>query len=70
VLEGGPGTFSHLEVAPLATKTPQDFPALAVDPVDGPGVAGGDEQVAVGLHVNGVDVEVVVEIGRIRGGET
>ena len=44
-----------------------DLPALALYLVDGPGIAGTEEQVAVGLHVYGVDVEVVVEIVGIFG---
>src|SRR5215213_10380341 len=65
VLEGGPGSLPHLEVALLATKPPQDIARFAVDLVDGPGVAGTDEQVVVVVDIYGVDVEVVVAEARI-----
>src|ERR671912_1150460 len=48
VLEGALGSFSHLEVALLAPKTPYDLSALALYLVYGPGIAGTEEQVAVG----------------------
>ena len=52
------------EVAVLAAQPPDDPPAVAVDLVDGPGVATRDDQVAVGGETDRVDVEVVV--GRVR----
>jgi hypothetical protein len=62
VLEGAVGTFTHLEVALLAAEAPQYLSALAHYLVDTPGIAGAHEQVAVGLYVYGVEVEVVVEM--------
>src|ERR687893_3313241 len=69
VLEGGPGSLPHLEVALLATKAPDDLAAFAVDLVDGPGISGTQEQVAVGLYAYGVYVEVVVAEAGIVGRE-
>src|SRR5215211_63619 len=59
VLPGGAGVLSHLEVALLAAEAPDHLAATAVHLVDGPRVAGGDEQVPVVVDVYGVDVEVV-----------
>src|SRR5215208_398574 len=67
VLEGALGTWTHLEVALLASKTPYDLSVLSLYLVDTRGISGTEEQVAVGLYVYGVDVEVVVEIVRIIG---
>ena len=53
------------EVALLPAEAPVDLPAVAVDVVDRPRVARVDQQVAVLVEVDGVDVEVVV---RRRGG--
>src|SRR5215208_201267 len=61
VLEGALGAWTHLEVAPLPAESPHDLAAVALYLVYGPGIAGTEEQVAVGLYVYGVDVEVVVE---------
>ena len=44
----------------LAAEPPDDPSGVAVDLVDGPGVATRDEQVAVGGEADRVDVEVVV----------
>ena len=60
VLEREAGARAHGEVALLATQPPDDLAAAAVDLVHGPGVAGGDEEVAVGIELDRVDVEVVV----------
>jgi hypothetical protein len=62
VLEGGPGTRTHLEVALLPDESPHDLAAVALYLVYGPGISGTEEQVAVGLYVYGVDVEVVVDV--------
>ena len=59
VLVGEPGALSHLEVAHLAAKAPQDLATLAVHLVDGPGPLGVYEEVAVGFYLYGVDVEVI-----------
>src|SRR5919107_4895343 len=59
VLPVGAGALPHLEVTLLATETPQHLPVSAVYLVDGGGVAGGDEEVVVVVHLYGVDVEVV-----------
>src|SRR5215208_660086 len=67
VLEGALSTWTHLEVALLASKTPYDLSVLSLYLVDTRGISGTEEQVAVGLYVYGVDVEVVVEIVRIIG---
>src|SRR5215217_7177197 len=48
VLVGALGTGSHLEVAPLPAKSPYELSALALYLVDAPGIAGTEEQVAVG----------------------
>src|SRR5215217_5493668 len=65
VLEGDAGAQTHLEVALLPSEAPQDLAALVLYFVDTPGGAGRDEQVAIGLDVYGVDVEVVVGVVRI-----
>src|ERR687898_2122827 len=67
VLEGALGTWTHLEVALLASKTPYNLSVLSLYLVDGPGISGTEEEVAVGLYVYGVDVEVVVEMVGIFG---
>src|SRR5215211_3062282 len=67
VLEGALGARTHIEVALLAVQSPCDLPALALYLVDAPGIAGTEEQVAVGLYVYGVDVEVVVDMVGIFG---
>src|SRR5919107_4807566 len=63
VLEGDPGVLTHLEVAPLPAKSPYELSALALYLVDAPGIAGTEEQVAVGLYVYGIDVDVVEKVG-------
>src|SRR5215208_212248 len=60
VLEGAPGARTHIEVALLPAEAPQDLSTGAFYLVDAPGVASGDEQVAIEIYVYGVDVEVVV----------
>jgi hypothetical protein len=67
VLVGEPRALPHLEVALFAPEAPDDLARLAVDLVDGRGPAGGDEQVAVAIHVHGVYVEVVEAVGRFVG---
>src|ERR671917_2881384 len=59
VLEGESGAGTHLEVALLAAQAPDDLSRLSVYLVDGRGLAGGDQQVVVVVHVYGVEVEVV-----------
>ena len=59
VLEGKSGAGAHLEVTLLPTEAPDDLARVAVDLVDGGGFAGRDEQVAVVVNVQGVDVEIV-----------
>src|SRR4029453_19250819 len=59
VLGDGSGAFSHFEVALLAAQAPDELAALAVYLVDCVGSLGVDEEVAVGFHLYGVDVEVV-----------
>src|SRR6202044_2631272 len=49
----------QLEAAVLAAELPDDVARVPVDLVGGPGVAGVDEQVAVGVDVDRVDVEPV-----------
>src|SRR5829696_4535951 len=62
VLEGALGAWTHLEVALLPAESPHDLAAVSLYLVYGPGISGTEEQVAVGLYVYGVDVEVVVEM--------
>ena len=50
----------------FATKLPEDGAVLAGDLIDGAGVAGGDEVVARGVFVNGIDVEVVPRLGGVK----
>ena len=59
VLPGEQGAAAHGEVAPAAAQPPDHLAAVPVELVDRPGVAGGDEQVAVGGDVDRVAVEVV-----------
>ncbi len=62
----------HPEVAPLAAEPPQDLAGLAIDLVDGRGVPGGHEQLAVVVDLDRVGVQVVVHLaggaGRRDGG--
>src|SRR5919112_555289 len=67
VLEGALGALTHLEVALLAPEPPYDHSVLSLYLVHGPGISGTEEQVAVGLYVYGVDVEVVVDVLGIIG---
>jgi hypothetical protein len=62
VLEGAPGTGTHLEIALLPAESPHDLATVALYLVYGPHVADTEEQVAVGLYVYGFDVEVVVDV--------
>src|SRR5215207_3410038 len=65
VLEGETGPLAHREVAPLPAEAPDHLPALPVHLVDGRGLAGADEQVAVVVLSYGVDVEVVVAVALV-----
>ena len=56
------GALAEREVALLAAEPPHDVAVLLRDLVDGPGVTRRDEQVAVGVDVDRVDVEVVEEV--------
>ena len=58
----------HREVALLAAEPPDHLAGRAVDLVDRPGVAGRDEQVAVGVDVDRVDVEEVERGSDLRVG--
>ena len=60
VLPRESGSEAHLEVAPLAAQPPEDLLRLAGDLIDGVCVACGDQQVAARLHIDRVDVEVIV----------
>jgi hypothetical protein len=66
VLPGEPGAGPGLEIGLLPAEPPMYGAVRAGDLVDGPGVAGGNEQVPVGGDGDGVDVEVVVA-GRLAG---
>ena len=59
VLEAEARPLAHLEARPLAADPRPDLAGGAVDLVDGVRVARGDEQVAVGLLFDGVQVEGV-----------
>lgn len=59
VLEAELGALGHFEVASVAVEAPDDGAICAVDLVNGTGVTGGDEVVALGVLVDAVDVEVV-----------
>src|SRR5215204_7322292 len=59
VLEAKSAARTHLEVALLASKAPDDLTTFSVYLVDGEGLAGRDEQVVVVIYFYGVDVEVV-----------
>src|SRR5438309_11896761 len=52
VLPGERDLPGHGEVAVLAAQPPEDLSGAAVDLVDRPGVAGRDQQVAVGVDVD------------------
>src|SRR5262249_5152574 len=55
-----PGPKGRVGVLPA--EPPFDLAVPPADLVDGPGVAGGDQQVAVPGHIDRVDVEVVVRV--------
>src|SRR5215203_1945152 len=65
VLEGETGPLAHSEVAPLPAEAPDHLPALPVHLVDGGGLAGADEQVAVVVLSHRVYVEVVVGVALV-----
>ena len=64
MLPGERHTGAQGEVASLAAQTPENLARLPVDLVDRPGVSARDEEVAVVVEVDRVDVEVVV--GRVH----
>ena len=68
VLEAELGPLGHVKVGAVAVEPPDDGAVGAVDLVDGAGVAGGDEVVAVGILVDAVDVEVVPRVGGVVSG--
>src|SRR5215212_6512599 len=59
VLVSEAGALTHLEVALFAAQAPYNLATLAIDLVDGGCPAATDKQVAIVIHVYGVDVEVV-----------
>lgn len=65
VLETELDVGAKVEVGPETAQTPDDLAGGAIDLVDCTGVAGRDQIVAVGVFVDGVDMEVVPCIGRI-----
>src|SRR5207237_2070465 len=67
VLPGEVRAGPHLEAALPAPEPPEDLAGLAADLVDRVRVAGGDDEVAVVVDVDGVDVEVVPR-GRVLAG--
>ena len=60
------GGHAQGEGTVLAAELPHDLAGVPVHLEDGPCVAGAHQQVAVGVEVDGVDVEPVP--GRARGG--
>ena len=61
------GAGGEFVVRAFAAELPDDLSGGAVDFIDAPGVAGGDEEVAVGELLDGVQMEVVVGLaGRGR----
>ena len=60
VLPGEAHALAEREVAAAAAEPPDHVAGLAVELVDRPRVARGDQQVAVAVDVDRVDVEVVV----------
>src|SRR5258706_9446363 len=64
VLEREPDTGAHLEVALLPAQTPDDLPASPIDLVHRRGVARGNEQVAVLVDADRVEVEIVPAVSR------
>ena len=73
VLPGEADPRTQAEVALLAAESPRDVAGGGVDLVDGPRVAGGDEELVVRRRVDGIDVHRIegggLRIGRVRLGE-
>jgi hypothetical protein len=67
VLPGEARAAAELEVAALAAEPPEDPSCSSADLVDRVRVAGGDDEVAVPVDLDRVDVEVVVEPVGVAG---
>jgi hypothetical protein len=66
-VEDLPGRGLEPERAVLAAEHPDYVPGAQADLVDGPGVTGTDQQVPVGVEVDGVDVEPVQGVAADAG---